>query len=225
VKLSVLSFLLRRAAHDLTRRRASSVASLPMLDSPLPEAALREALRAGLAGRARSEVPVGSAGAESATLACLFERDGDTHVWLTKRPDTMRRHSGQVSFPGGRRDPGDATLLATALREAQEELGLPAEQADVLGPLDDVVTFTGYVITPYVAWLRGPFVPSPDPVEVARAFSAPLRVFSARARGVFPRVGWEVEGELVWGATAAVLHNLIHVVRHVVREPPRTPGA
>ena len=224
MKLSVLSFLLRRAAHDL-RRRAVAGPMLHTLDSPLPEAALREALRAQLAGRARSEVPVGSAGAESATLACLFEREGDTHVWLTKRPETMRRHSGQVSFPGGKRDPGDPTLLATALREAREELGLPAEQADVLGPLDDVVTFTGYVITPYVAWLRGPFVPAPDPVEVARAFSAPLRVFSARARGVFPRVGWEVEGELVWGATAAVLHNLIQVVRHVVGEPPRTPGA
>ncbi|MBK6465335.1 MAG: CoA pyrophosphatase [Myxococcales bacterium] len=192
-----------------------------MLDSPLPESALRDALRARLADRARSAIPVGSAGAESATLACLFERDGDTHVWLTKRPESMRRHGGQVSFPGGRRDPTDATLLETALREAGEELGLPADQADVLGPLDDVVTFTGYVITPYVAWLRGPFVPEPDPVEVARAFSAPLRVFSARARGVFPKVGWQVEGELVWGATAAVLHNLVAVVR----ELPRPPGA
>ena len=81
-------------------------------DATLTEATLRESLRSALTARARSVVPASQgAGAESATLACLFERDGDTHVWLLKRPETMRRHSGQVAFPGGKRDPSDATLL------------------------------------------------------------------------------------------------------------------
>lgn len=185
-------------------------------DATLTEATLRESLRSALTARARSVVPASQgAGAESATLACLFERDGDTHVWLLKRPETMRRHSGQVAFPGGKRDPSDATLLFTALREANEELGLHEHHVDVLGSLDDVVTFTGFVITPYVAWLRGPFEPEPNPEEVARVFSAPLRTFATRAKGVFPKVGWHVEGELVWGATAAVLRNLITVVAEV----------
>lgn len=179
----------------------------------LTEATLREGLRNALGKRDRSVVPVAhGAGLESATLTCLFEKDGDTHIWLMKRPDTMRRHSGQVAFPGGKRDPSDATLLFTALREAEEEIGLGEHEVDVLGPLDDVVTFTGFVITPYVAWLRGPFLPVPNPTEVDRVFTAPLRTFAERARGVFPKVGWHVEGELVWGATAAVLRNLVTVV-------------
>lgn len=179
----------------------------------LTEATLREPLRGALARRTRSTVEANDAsGLSSATLTCLFERDGDTFVWLMKRPETMRRHSGQVAFPGGKRDPTDASLLFTALREAHEELGVLEHHADVLGVLDDVVTFTGFVITPYVAWLRGPFEPVPNPAEVARVFAAPLRTFAARARGVFPKVGWEVEGELVWGATAAVLRNLVGVV-------------
>lgn len=184
-----------------------------LAERPLTEALLREALREALSRRARSIVPVSQgAGTESATLTCLFERDGDTHLWLMKRPETMRRHSGQIAFPGGKRDPSDATLLFTALREANEELGLGEHHVDVLGPLDDVVTFTGFVITPYVAWLRAPFVPEPNPSEVARVFTAPLRTFAGRARGVFPKVGWHVEGELVWGATAAVLRNLVTVI-------------
>ena len=187
-----------------------------VIEASLTEATLREALRGALARRERSVVPVSQgAGLESATLTCLFERDGDTHIWLLKRPETMRRHSGQVAFPGGKRDPEDATLLFTALREANEEVGLGEHHVDVLGSLDDVVTFTGFVITPYVAWLRGPFEPSPNPGEVARVFTAPLRTFAGRAKGVFPRVGWHVEGELVWGATAAVLRNLVAVVAEI----------
>ncbi len=186
----------------------------------LTEATLRDALRHALSRRTRSVVAAGEAsGLSSATLTCLFERDGDTFVWLMKRPDTMRRHSGQVSFPGGKRDSTDATLLFTALREAEEELGVREHHADVLGVLDDVVTFTGFVITPYVAWLRGPFEPVPNPDEVARVFAAPLRTFASRARGVFPKVGWEVEGELVWGATAAVLRNLVTVIAELPPPP------
>jgi len=185
----------------------------------LTEATLREALRGALLRRSRSVVEANAgSGLSSATLTCLFEREGDTYVWLTKRPETMRSHSGQVSFPGGKRDPGDASLLFTALREAEEELGVRPHHADVLGALDDVVTFTGFVITPYVAWIRGPFEPTPNPAEVARVLAAPLRTFASRARGVFPKVGWEVDGELVWGATAAVLRNLVTVVGELPRD-------
>lgn len=186
------------------------------IEEPLTESRLREALRERLAARPRSVVAPGSTdGAPSATLTCLFEHEGDTHVWLMKRPETMRRHSGQVAFPGGKHDPEDESLLHTALRESHEELGLPRSHVDVLGALDDVVTFTGFVITPYVAWLREPFEPVPNPAEVARVFRAPLRIFSHKAKGVFPRVGWQVEGELVWGATAAVLRNLVTVVTEI----------
>ena len=125
----------------------------------------------------------------------------------------MRRHKGQVAFPGGTRDVEDPSLMHTALREAREEVGLTLAHVDVLGPLDDLVTGTGYVITPYVAWVTAPFEPQPNPEEVARVFAAPLRAFAAPPSGEFPRVGWQVEGELVWGATCAMILNLLNVVR------------
>ncbi len=173
---------------------------------------LRDGLRAALGARERS-VADASLGRASAVLVPLFTRDDATHLWLLRRSDSMRRHKGQVAFPGGTHDDGDATLLDTALREAQEEVALAAADVDVLGALDDLVTGTGYVITPYVAWVAPAFVPSPNADEVARVFSTPLAAFAAQPAGEFPRVGWHIEGELVWGATCAMIVNLFNVVR------------
>jgi 8-oxo-dGTP pyrophosphatase MutT (NUDIX family) len=124
------------------------------------EAALREPLRARLRDRERRLAKAG-AGMASAVLISLFERDADVHVWLLKRTDAMRKHSGQVAFPGGKRDPTDDSLLTTALRETEEELAICGDAVDVLGPLDDYVTGTGYIITPFVGWIASDIVPVP----------------------------------------------------------------
>jgi 8-oxo-dGTP pyrophosphatase MutT (NUDIX family) len=180
----------------------------------LQEATLREPLRRALSGRSRRELPSGITTA-AAVLLPLFDRDGDTHVWLVRRPSSMRSHAGQVAFPGGKRDAGDASLAVTALREAEEELGIARDAVDLMGPLDDQLTITGFTITPFVGWLARPVEVRPNASEVARAFAAPLETFFGAPSGMPPWRGWTVDGELVWGATAAILRGFVGVLREL----------
>jgi 8-oxo-dGTP pyrophosphatase MutT (NUDIX family) len=179
-----------------------------------PDSSLRASLRAKLATRTRLSAEPG-AGTPSAVLIPLFERDGDVSVWLLRRADGMRKHAGQIAFPGGKHEERDPSLVSTALREAEEEIGLAAADIEILGALDDYVTITGYTITPYVGWLTRPVAPWPNSGEVARVFSAPLRTFLATPQSLFPRRGYRVEGELVWGATAAIATALGDIVRRL----------
>jgi 8-oxo-dGTP pyrophosphatase MutT (NUDIX family) len=177
---------------------------------PLPltlDAEAVERLRTYLGTRTRTRIGIGS-GAASAVIALLFECDADVHVWLLRRPDFMRNHAGQVAFPGGKQDPADPNLHATALREAEEEIGLAAAEVELVGQLDDLVTGTGFVVTPFIGWVSAAFTPVANADEVARTFSAPLRAFAAPPTGVFPHIGIHVEGEFVWGATLAMLRHL-----------------
>jgi 8-oxo-dGTP pyrophosphatase MutT (NUDIX family) len=130
----------------------------------------------------------------------------------------MKRHAGQVAFPGGRVDPGDASPLAAALREAQEEVGLDPAHAAVLGQADPYLTGTGYLIAPFVARLDPGFRPSPDPREVAAVFETPLSFLMTPAN--HQRHEREHEGVLrayyamphndryIWGATAGIIRAL-----------------
>ena len=184
--------------------------AVPRLD----EAALREPLRRALVAREPRRLALGKRTA-AAVLIPLFERDGEAHVWLVRRPETMRSHGGQVAFPGGKSDPADDSLRATALREAEEELGIPVASVDVLGALDDYLTITGFVVSPWVAWLPPDLEVRPNPSEVSRAFAPPLRAFFAPPEGVLPWRGWTVDGELVWGATAAIFKGFITVLNAI----------
>lgn len=157
----------------------------------------------------------------AAVLIALFEGDGEVRVWLLRRPKDLRTHAGQVALPGGKKDPGDSTLVETALREAEEEIGLPRDAVRVLGLGDEYVTVTRYAVTPVVGWLSEPFEPTPNPAEAARVFSAPFSTF--RDRGLVRAIpleairhlvrSYEVDGEVVWGATAAILGALARLVR------------
>ena len=178
----------------------------------LTEAILRESLRRTLRSRTPRRLAPGVS-TQAAVLVLLFEKDGEAHVWLVRRPTSMRSHAGQVAFPGGKNDPSDGSLLVTALRETEEELGIDRTGVDVLGALDDTLTITGFTITPWVGWLAAGTKVRPNPSEVARAFSAPLRSFLAPPSGDPPWRGWTVEGELVWGATAAIVADFMQLVR------------
>jgi 8-oxo-dGTP pyrophosphatase MutT (NUDIX family) len=182
------------------------------------EAALREPIRRALAARAPERLPLGATTA-AAVLVPLSLRNGEACVWLVRRPNEMRSHAGQVAFPGGKNDPADDSLRATALREAEEELGLSPARVDVLGVMDDYLTVTGFTITPWVGWLEEPFEAKPNPSEVARVFTVPLREFFAPPSGVAPLQRWDVEGEIVWGATAAIVRGFVAILREIV------PGA
>jgi 8-oxo-dGTP pyrophosphatase MutT (NUDIX family) len=144
-------------------------------------------------------------------------------VLLTKRAAGLRNHSGQVSFPGGRIDPTDSGPEAAALREAQEEVGLDPSHAEILGCMNDLVTVTGFRITPVLAVLTPGFAVSPSPQEVDAVFQLPLSVLldplapaqrSALHEGVRRHYWvWPHPEHEIWGATAAILVHLAALLR------------
>jgi 8-oxo-dGTP pyrophosphatase MutT (NUDIX family) len=170
-------------------------------------------LQSLLSSRTRRQIEDLGSSVAAAVLIALFEQNEDVWMWVLKRPETMRTHRGQVAFPGGKRDAKDATLLETALREAEEEIGLPRALCEPLGALDDLVTGTGFVITPHVVWLRASFEPVPNFAEVSKVFAVPLRPFTEPGAGKFPRMGHELEGELIWGATYVMARNLADLLK------------
>jgi 8-oxo-dGTP pyrophosphatase MutT (NUDIX family) len=191
------------------------------MNTALPRSAqpLKERIRAALASHTPERKDAGTLTRASVLVPLFAEHaDGQAAVWLVRRSDGLRTHSGQVALPGGKRDVSDATPLATALREAEEEIGLDPQSVDVLGALDDHVSGTGFVISPYVGWISTPFEPKPLPGEVARAFAVPLSVFRGEpsmlhlydAQNTLRSVAsFEVGGETVWGITAAILRDLV----------------
>jgi 8-oxo-dGTP pyrophosphatase MutT (NUDIX family) len=138
---------------------------------------------------------------------------------LTRRTDEVETHKGQISFPGGVKDPGDTDVVYTALRESEEELGIDPAAVSVLGLLDDLATPTGFVITPVVGLLGSLPSLTVNPVEVAEAFVLPVAFFRDPANGhveqrLFRGENREVwfygSGErLVWGATAMIIRSLL----------------
>ena len=157
----------------------------------------------------------------AAVLLGLVPRDAGLSVVLTLRKDDLRHHAGQVSFPGGRIEPGDAGPLDAALREAHEEIALDAARVQPLGWLDPLATITGFRVLPLVAVLDAGSVFAPDPREVASVFEVPLahllapsnlrRVmiqFRGQPRHVLEYLPHD-GGARIWGATASMLQNLI----------------
>ncbi|MEN9498847.1 MAG: hypothetical protein RIS83_666 [Pseudomonadota bacterium] len=143
-------------------------------------------------------------------------------VLLTLRSAKLKAHAGQVSFPGGRMEPGE-TAVAAALREAEEEVGIDARLPEIVGELPPLLTGTGYLITPVVALLRPPFTLRPDPAEVEEPFEYPLahvmdpakpewraQEFRGRMREFWV---WPHDRHYIWGATASVLVTLASVLR------------
>lgn len=166
------------------------------------------------------ETPLEAERRSTAVLIPLFVSDGEVAVVLTQRTEHLRRHSGQVSFPGGGWEPGDVSLRDTALRESYEEIGLDPADVDVLGVLDDLFTMgSDYVIRPYVAAISYPYDFVPHDHEVERIFTAPLSLFadaSKRREEVRERDGapytiyyFDFDGTVVWGATARMLVRLV----------------
>jgi 8-oxo-dGTP pyrophosphatase MutT (NUDIX family) len=166
----------------------------------------------------------------AAVLVALIWRDGDYDVLLTTRTDDVETHKGQVSFPGGVREETDRTAVETALREAEEELGLPPTMVHVAGLLDDLAIPTGFVITPVVGLLEHLPTLVPNAAEVVDTFWIPLTFFAAgeNARQEERRVGgkeyavwhYTIGGRQIWGATAAIIRGL---VSRLGVTNPRTP--
>ena len=159
----------------------------------------------------------------SAVLAPLYEDAGEAVVILTRRAQTLRLHRGEVSFPGGGADPGDPDLWSTALRESQEEIGLDPASVDRIGELDHLQTVTSRsYIVPFVGALSGRPELEPNPAEVELVVHVPLR--ELLTDGVFHEERWglapldhpiyffDVVGDTIWGATAAMLFKFLALI-------------
>jgi len=163
----------------------------------------------------------------AAVLVGLMPREDDFGVLLTLRPETMARHAGQVAFPGGRIDDADASPLAAALREANEEVGVDPADARIIGQNEPYLTSTGYIVSPFVAVLPADFTPRPDAREVADVFETPLsflmnpanhqrheRMFMGALRAYY---AMPHNDRYIWGATAGMIKALYD---RIYGEPP-----
>lgn len=155
---------------------------------------------------------------DAAVLVPIFHRAGEPVAVFTERRADMRRHAGEISFPGGRQDAPDEDLRTTALREAEEEVGLPRADVELVGALPPVGTFvTGYRVFPFVGLIAPDRVWVPQETEVAEVLELPLadlvRGYEHKRltrRGVpFKTPTYTVDGHLVWGATARIVEQLL----------------
>jgi 8-oxo-dGTP pyrophosphatase MutT (NUDIX family) len=163
-----------------------------------------------------------SAATVAAVLVPIVAHPGGLTVLFTQRTAHLRAHSGQVSFPGGRAEPGDASPEDTALRESEEEIGLARSRVEVLGRLPEYFTRTGFRVTPVVGLIEPPLQLTPDPGEVEAVFEVPLaflldtqnhqrhtREFEGATVGYYAMPYRTAEGERhIWGATAGMLVSL-----------------
>ena len=161
----------------------------------------------------------------AAVLILFTRQEGAWSIVFTRRTDQVEHHKGQVSFPGGACDAGEASPEQTALREAEEEIGLKRSDVRLLGRLNDVATITGYRVTPVVGVMPQDYLLTPAPQEVERIFTIPL-TWLAEAQNreersftpggeqrPFPVVVYHAyDGEVLWGASARILLNLLEVL-------------
>ena len=158
----------------------------------------------------------------AAVLVPIILRD-DPALLLTKRTSHLKKHAGQVSFPGGRIDPGDDNPTAAALREAQEEIALDPARVEIIGRMDDYITGTGYIITPVIGLLPPGLRFDPSPDEVESVFEFPFSVLldpeaprrqKQHVRGRWREYWvWPHPEHFIWGATAAIMHHLAGKLR------------
>ncbi len=157
----------------------------------------------------------------AAVLVPLFYKQDVPHVLLTKRTTRVLHHKGQISFPGGSRDPEDSTLLTTALREAREEVGIRSGDVRLLGELDDVITNTRFIVSPYVGVIPYPYEFTASPEEIDEVLEVPLSTLlehghlnTAAVAPIrpYPAYTFDFEQHVIWGITARILRQFLDVV-------------
>jgi 8-oxo-dGTP pyrophosphatase MutT (NUDIX family) len=182
------------------------------------EAGLLQQIRSFLAGYQPIRLSV--AATPAAVLLLLYEKQGDPYIVLTRRTDYVEHHKGETSFPGGAFDAEDGDLLTTALRETEEEIGVRAQDVEVLGRLDDIVTITDFLVSPFVGVLPSPDYPfMVNAREVAELVEVPLRhlmdernlertmrPFRDRSVLIFT---YHYGDHHIWGATARILKGFL----------------
>ena len=161
----------------------------------------------------------------SSVIVPLFEREGELHLLFTKRQERLPHHGGQISFPGGMREDSDESLLATALRECYEEVGILPKDVQVLGELDQVATRLGFGITPFVGAIPYPYPFSVNREEVSLLLEVPVPILQDTHRSwvewrwhqgrVTLDYCYRYNGHIVWGATARIVKQLLNNLEEI----------
>lgn len=182
--------------------------------------AVLERLQSALSSRVVRTVD-GSGLKPSAVLLLLYSKHGEHHVLLNKRTDKVETNKGEICFPGGGVEAVDKDLVATALRETYEEMGVLPEDVTVLGELDETTTRAGFVIRPYVGTIPYPYRFRPNPAEVAEVLEVPVswllnsdnvRVETESHHGEAPATSYSYGGHLIYGATARILRQFLEIL-------------
>lgn len=196
------------------------------LKTDLPGPLAHEPLRATPIGSIKPKFEHQVQPKPGSVLILLYELKGKILFPLTKRPDYLGTHGGQISLPGGKAEPGE-TIIDTALREAEEEIGVPAKQIEILGTLSEFFVIpSNFMVTPVVGFLKGSPVFNPDPKEVVKILHGSLdelvrddavRTKEILAAKMFPMMAphFEIEEEVVWGATAMILNEFRWIVLEI----------
>ncbi|WP_375259071.1 CoA pyrophosphatase [Citreimonas sp.] len=163
-------------------------------------------------------LPAGRTLRPAGVLVAFVEQGDALALVLTKRSSRLKHHPGQIAFPGGKQEETDADVIAAALREAHEEVGLSPDAVEVLGPLPAHETVTGFLMTPVVGLIRGPFAPVAEPGEVDEVFTVPFDHVTDPARFTRQARRWRGTRRhyytvpfgpyYIWGATARILRGL-----------------
>ena len=180
-----------------------------------------EEVRSRLEARRRAETAAPEGSRRAAVLVPLFVRDGALWILLTRRTDTLEHHRGQIAFPGGAEEAGDASLLATALRETQEEIGVAGDAVVPLGTLPTLTTVTDFYVAPFVGAIPHPYPFRPAESEIAELIEVPVkslldpgileeRLLPGRAE---PTLFYHAGPHVIWGATARILSDLLEALR------------
>jgi 8-oxo-dGTP pyrophosphatase MutT (NUDIX family) len=192
---------------------------------------LLEAIRQVMASHKPTRIEPGDR-PPAAVLLLVYELEGEPHTVFTLRTHLVETHKGQISFPGGAADPEDDDLRLTALRETDEELGVRPEDVEVVGQLDDWVSITGFLVTPYVGLIHGPtpYPFRPNRHEVAEVIEVPLshlmdesnvteemRQYDGRDVLMYSFVFKE---HVIWGLTARILKEFLDLLAPALVEPP-----
>ncbi len=189
---------------------------------------MEQKLREVLAARQKRRI-IDKSLISAAVLVPVYRKDGEYHTLFIKRSETVKAHKGEVSFPGGVYEARDGNLLETALRESEEEIGLKAEDAEILGELDDEASVTtNYLISPFVAAIPWPYRLRLDGREAEEIIEAPiaslLEVGESRTEIRYGRKVtvhyYRYRGRTIWGATARILNKFLAIFTRIGEEPP-----
>ena len=201
-------------------------AYLSQLESGASIVPMEERLRQALSQRQKLHIS-DSHRISSAVLVPLYKKQGEYYILFIQRTDRVKDHKGQISFPGGAYEEGDENLLQTALREAAEEVGLAAEDVEVLGELDDFRTIgSSYVISPFVARMPWPYPLKVDEWETEEVIEVPLSALLDKSNikedkdildgEEIDQYYYHYQDKIIWGATARILDHFLGILADII---------